>query len=96
MADDLIHTVGSFIGVPCRLWLRRHHSIVSSFNEVPVYVVRCKEDIHLGLERFVKGADWLGRVSPIWLRRMPMLLGSIMLLDTIDTFETIRSQVTRG
>ena len=85
IVDSWCDTIGCTIGAPARIWLRRYHAFRFEVGRVPVYVVRCNEDLQLGFHRLARGVDWLGQTSPVWVSRMPQLLRCIMLLDTVDT-----------
>lgn len=75
----------SGIGMPLRALLRREFSIRLQVGVLPVYLVRCGEDLHAGWDLFGDSLKVLEKNSPIWWRRMPQLLRSIMVIDKLSS-----------
>ena len=74
----------SVVGMPLRVILRREFSVCFHAGTLPVYLVRCDENFNAGWDLFNDALTVLEENAPIWWRRMPQLLESIMLIDKVN------------
>jgi hypothetical protein len=72
---------------PFREILRRKCSTHVNYSaNIPVYLVKCGLDLQIGWSVFETSMKILEERAPVWARRMPSLLKTILITDKLELF----------
>src|SRR4051812_27766076 len=67
----------SAIGMPFRAVIRKYYSTRVETGPVPVFIVRCAEDMNCGWNLFSDSLRILEKYGSVWVQRLPRLFRSI-------------------